>query len=59
MKHRIKRLKPHWRDCSAEGADLSVLREGWQRAWKDWIGGRVSCDLLKMAAELPPFLRPC
>lgn len=58
MKQQKKRQTNHWQGCSGEGADLSVLREGWVRAWKEWLGERVSREILVVASELPPFLRP-
>ena len=58
MKIKKKKQHSHWPDCSGEGADLSVLREGWVREWREWLGERVSRDILALASELPPFLRP-
>ena len=57
MKKQKNKQKNHWPDCSEEGADLSVLRDGWIREWKNWIGERVSREILVIASELPPFLQ--
>ncbi|NBS54733.1 hypothetical protein EBT23_04100 [bacterium] len=57
MKKQKRKQNNHWPDCSGEGADLSVLREGWAREWKDWLGERVSREILVIASELPPFLQ--
>jgi hypothetical protein len=58
MKKQNKKPTNHWTSCSGEGADLSVLREEWMRAWKEWLGERVSREILVVASELPPFLSP-
>ena len=58
MKKQKSKQKNHWPDCTGEGADLSVLRDGWILEWKNWIGERVSREILVIASELPPFLQP-